>query len=103
MSFLPHDRPGGGSLGNIEQVVEGVGSGAALTSNYGYDYAASGERLLYPAERSLSATSPVESIDIQLTPRVTPIFGWNVPWWATFFLVSMGITFAVGKFMGVQF
>ena len=62
-----------------------------------------GERLFYPAEKSLTATSPVESIDIQLTPRATPIFGWNIPWWATFFLVSMGTAFAAGKFMGVQF
>ncbi len=61
------------------------------------------DRLLYPAESSLTADSPIESIDIQLTPRDTPILGWRVPWWATFFLVSMLVAFIAGKFMGVQF
>lgn len=61
------------------------------------------DRVSYPAEDSLPASSPIESINIQLVPRVTPIFGWNIPWWATFFLVSMGTAFAAGKFMGVQF
>lgn len=61
------------------------------------------DRVSFPAEDSIPASSPIESIDIQLTQRVTPIFGWTIPWWATFFLVSMGTAFASGKFMGVQF
>jgi hypothetical protein len=61
------------------------------------------DQVLYPAESSLTADSPIESIDIQLTPRDTPILGWNVPWWATFFLVSMLVAFIAGKFMGVQY
>ncbi len=61
------------------------------------------DQVLYPAEPSLSADSPIESIDIQLTPRDTPILGWRVPWWATFFLVSMLVAFIAGKFMGVQY
>lgn len=65
--------------------------------------AAIGERFLHPAEESLAAVSPIESIDVQLVPRETPIFGWNIPWWATFFLVSMAVALAAGKFMGVQF
>jgi hypothetical protein len=60
-------------------------------------------QLLYPAESSLSADSPIESIDIQLTPRDTPILGWKVPWWATFFMVSMLVAFITGKFVGVQY
>ncbi len=61
------------------------------------------DQVFYPAESSLPADSPIESIDIQLTPRDTPIFGWNMPWWATFFLVSMLVAFVAGKFMGVQY
>lgn len=61
------------------------------------------DQVLYPAESSLPADSPVESIDIQLTRRDTPILGWSVPWWATFFLVSMLVAFIAGKFMGVQY
>jgi hypothetical protein len=61
------------------------------------------DQLLYPAELSLSADSPIESIDIQLTPRENLILGWRVPWWATFFIVSMFVAFVTGKFMGVQY
>jgi hypothetical protein len=61
------------------------------------------DRVLYPAESQLAAESPVESIDIQLTPRDTPIAGWSVPWWATFFLVSVLVAFVAGKFLRVQY
>jgi hypothetical protein len=61
------------------------------------------DRVLYPAESSLSANLPIESIDIQLTPRDTPIFGWSVPWWATFFFVSILVAFIMGKFLRVQY
>ena len=61
------------------------------------------DQLLYPAEASLPIDSPIESIDIQLQPRDTPLCGWSIPWWATFFLVSMVVAFIAGKFMGVQY
>ena len=61
------------------------------------------DQVFYPGEASLSAISPVESIDIQLTPRDTPICGLHLPWWATFFLVSIVAAFIAGKFMGVQY
>ena len=61
------------------------------------------DQVMYPAESSLSADSPIESIDIQLTPRDTPILGWRVPWWTTFFLVSLLVAFLAGKFTGVQY
>jgi hypothetical protein len=60
-------------------------------------------RLLNPAEPSLPAASPISSIDIQLQPRDTPILGWIIPWWATFFLVAMIAALIAGKFMGVQY
>lgn len=61
------------------------------------------ERVLYPAETSLPHDSPVQSIDLQLSPRETRILGLNVPWWATFFLVSMLVAFIAGKVLGVQY
>jgi hypothetical protein len=61
------------------------------------------DRLLYPAEPSLPAELPVESIDVQLTPRDTPLLGWSVPWWATFFVVSIVVAFVTGKIIGVQY
>ena len=61
------------------------------------------ERILHPAEESLAPESPIESIDLQLTPRATPVLGLNVPWWATFFLVSMLVAFIAGKLLGVQY
>jgi hypothetical protein len=74
-----------------------------LTSNPKRSGITIADQLLYPAERSLASSSPIESIDIQLMPRETLVFGWNVPWWATFFVVSMVVTFTAGKWMGVQF
>lgn len=61
------------------------------------------DRLLYPAEQHFSADSPIERIDLQLHPRETLIFGWGIPWWATFFGLSMLVAFVAGKFMGVQY
>jgi len=61
------------------------------------------DRLLNPAEPGIPAASPVSSIDIQLRPRDTLIFGWNIPWWATFFLVAMLAALVAAKFMGVQY
>jgi hypothetical protein len=60
-------------------------------------------QLLHPAEPSLAADLPVASIDIHLTRRDTPIFGWSIPWWATFVVVSILAAFIAGKFMGVQY
>ena len=76
--------------------------GLLLTANRIRPGALLWNRLLNPAEPGLPAASPVSSIDIQLQPRDTPILGWNIPWWATFFLVAMIAALIAGKFMGVQ-
>lgn len=63
-----------------------------------------GDRLLCPAEPPVAnAGGPIESIDLQLLRRETPIFGWSIPWWGTFFLVSMVTAFVSGKWLGVQY
>lgn len=61
------------------------------------------DRLSSPAEQGLPTASPVSSIEIQLRARETPILGWNIPWWATFFVVAMIAALIAGKFMGVQY
>lgn len=61
------------------------------------------DRVLYPAEPSLPIELGIESIEIQLAPRSTPVFGWDLPWWATFFLISMVVAFITGKIIGVQY
>jgi hypothetical protein len=61
------------------------------------------DRLSSPAERGLPTASPVSSIEIQLRARETPILGWNIPWWATFFVVAMIAALIAGKFLGVQY
>jgi hypothetical protein len=60
-------------------------------------------RAFYPAEPPLPPDSPVSSIELQLRPRETLILGWNVPWWATFFLVAMIVALIAGKCLGVQY
>lgn len=61
------------------------------------------DRIFFPAESALEISCPVESIELQLVPRNTPILGWNIPWWGTFFLLSMIVAFLAGKWLGVQF
>jgi hypothetical protein len=61
------------------------------------------ESVLYPAEPRLAADSPIQAIDLQLPRRDTPFLGWNIPWWATFFLVSVLVAFVAGKLIGVQY
>lgn len=61
------------------------------------------ERLLYPAERAFGASSAVQEIRIAYPTRSTPVFGWNVPWWLTFLVVSIVGALALKPFMKVQF
>lgn len=61
------------------------------------------DQVFYPAEPSLPDESPVGSIDIRLRPRETPILGLDIPWWATFFVVSMIAALVSGKLLGVQY
>ncbi len=61
------------------------------------------DRLLYPGEPGFAADSPVMSIDIRYPARATPIFGVDIPWWGTFFIVSMLAALCVRPFLKVQF
>jgi len=61
------------------------------------------DRLLHPAEAGFSAGDPVQGIDVEYAARRSPIFGLDVPWWATFLIVSTLTALAVRPFFGVQF
>lgn len=61
------------------------------------------DRLLYPGEPGFAKSAPVESIDIEYAPRQTLVFGVDIPWWATFFIVSMLVAILVRRFMNVEF
>ena len=61
------------------------------------------DRLLYPGEPGFANDSPVMSIDIRYPARSTPIFGVDIPWWGTFFIVSMLTAICVRPFFKVQF
>jgi len=61
------------------------------------------DRLLYPTEAGFSSADPVQSIDVQHAVRHSPIFGLNIPWWATFFITSTVSTLLFGRLVGVQF
>jgi hypothetical protein len=61
------------------------------------------DRLLYPGEPGFNADSPVQSISVQYAARHTPLLGMDIPWWGTFFIVSMLVALVAGRFLGVQF
>lgn len=61
------------------------------------------DRLFFPGEPAFDAASPIQSITIQYPTRETPIFGHAVPWWLTFFVVSILAALAVKPLVGVQF
>ncbi len=61
------------------------------------------ERLLYPAEAALPDGGAVKRIAIQVEPRSTPVFGWGVPWWATYLVLSIVFALLARPFLGVQF
>jgi hypothetical protein len=61
------------------------------------------DRLLHPAEPGFPAGGPVHSITVDYPPRQTPLFGLNLPWWATFLLASILTALLARRVVGVQF
>lgn len=60
--------------------------------------------LLFPLERALPSDSPVLDIQIHgISAARNPVFGWNAPWWLTFFVVSIVGALLVKPFVKVQF
>ncbi len=61
------------------------------------------DRLLFPAEPGFDANWPVRGVDVHYPSRSTPIFGLDIPWWLTFFIVAMVAALAARPFLRVQF
>jgi hypothetical protein len=60
------------------------------------------DQLLYPLERPFGPDSPVLAIDVALPERSTPIFGWDIHWLITFFVLSMVFALVFKPFLKVQ-
>ena len=61
------------------------------------------DRLLHPGEPAFDANAPVRGIEISYHKRTTPLFGWDVPWWATLLVVSIVSALLVRPLVKVQF
>jgi hypothetical protein len=61
------------------------------------------DRVLWPGESGFDADWPVRGIDLRYPARSTPIFGIDVPWWATFIVLCMVMALLVRPFLKVQF
>lgn len=61
------------------------------------------DRLLHPAEPGFRADGPVREIIVHYPVRQTLVFGLDLPWWATFLIVSMLVAVVARPFLGVQF
>jgi hypothetical protein len=61
------------------------------------------DRLLHPAEPALEEESPLRGIVVHHQRRSTPVFGWDIPWWATLLIVSILAAILVRPLVKVQF
>jgi len=61
------------------------------------------DQLLYPVEEPAAAGDLIQSIHIEdYPPGKSPVFGWNVHWIITYFVVSMIAALAVKPFLKVR-
>lgn len=61
------------------------------------------DRLIYPGEPALPSDSPIQAISIDYQTRMNTLFGVAVPWWLTFFVVSILAALALKPVIKVQF
>jgi hypothetical protein len=61
------------------------------------------DRVLNPGEESLSDFSPVAGIVVHYPHREVPVLGINVPWWATFLIVSIVAALLAQPIVKVRF
>ncbi len=61
------------------------------------------ERLLRPGEPGFDADGPVRGIELGYPARTTPIFGIDIPWWASFIVLCMITALIARPFLKVQF
>ena len=61
------------------------------------------DRLIHPTETALQPESPLRGIVVHHQHRMTPLWGWNIPWWTTVLLVSILAALLVRPLVKVQF
>ena len=61
------------------------------------------DQLLYPAEPAFDASSPIQEIKIWYGARENTLCGMAIPWWLTFFIVSIIAALALKPWIKVQF
>lgn len=61
------------------------------------------DRVLNPGEPSFSLFSPIAAIVVHYPRRETPLLGWAVPWWLTFFGVSIIVALVMQPVLKVKF
>jgi hypothetical protein len=61
------------------------------------------DRLLHPGEAAFVASDTIRGIDVQYPRRSTPLLGLDLPWWATFLIISVLAAVLGGRVMRVQF
>ncbi len=61
------------------------------------------DRLLYPGEPAFGPDSPIQRIAIRYESRTNTLFGLAIPWWLTFFIVSILAALALKPVIKVQF
>jgi hypothetical protein len=61
------------------------------------------DRLLNPGEPAFGLFSPVSSIVVHYPRRETRLLGWAVPWWLTFFAVSVVFALLMQPVLKVRF
>ncbi len=61
------------------------------------------DRTLNPGEPGFGKLSPIQAITIGYPARETPVLGFNVPWWLTFFVVSVVVALLMQPVLHVRF
>ena len=61
------------------------------------------DQILHSGEPGLPRGGSVRGIVVHYPHRETPLFGWAIPWWLTFLIVSMLSAVAVKPLVGVRF
>lgn len=61
------------------------------------------DRLLCPGEPGFATDSPVQAISVDYGSRTNTLFGLKIPWWLTFFVVSILAALALKPVIKVQF
>ncbi|MCC7476542.1 MAG: hypothetical protein IT425_14215 [Pirellulales bacterium] len=61
------------------------------------------DRLLHPGGAAFGPTDTIRGIDVQYPRRSTPLLGLDLPWWATFLILSVLAAILGGRIMRVQF